>query len=341
MDENHFAQARALARRGALALVCFITLVACGLGSAAQSSTTLSTPSAGQTATTGSPSGGGTSNGKPILWTHLAASNDRVLLYQRSSHTGKIAQINGSGALVVMKTYAGTMGDWTHIAAAGQDFVFYNRDTRAAAVAHVAADGSLVYVKTYAAGSLGDWTDITGVGKNIGPVESAVGSLVFYNRDRCTGDFVGLADDGTFPFQIEFDRATIPCATVVASDKLGGYVFYSSDTGVAYFANPEGTSSAANWTIHDIHGFGKWTHIVGTMYLLFFYNRANHQPYIGQWRELAFTNIRAYQAGEAPDFNLLAATSDYIVYYNNASNVHAGGVWKLNEDGTLTNATKF
>jgi hypothetical protein len=318
---------------GALALTFLVTLMACGLASAAQSTTASSATSTGQTATTGSSSGGGTSNGKPILWTHLAANDDRVLLYQRSSHTAKIAQINGSGALAVMKTYAGNMDDWTHITGTGKDFFFYNRDTHAAAVAQVGNDGSLIYVKKYAADSLGDWTDITG----------ADGSLMFYNRDSCAGDYVGLASDGTFFVQLGFDRIRIGCSTTLASSKRGDNVFYRSDIGVAYFANPGGSAEIPTLNVHEVDGFGAWTNIVGAANLLFFYNRANHQPYVGQWNSASttFTNIHAYKAGDAPDFNLLAATSDHIVYFNSDPGVHAGGVWKLSSDGMLTNATRF
>jgi hypothetical protein len=120
-------------------------------------------------------------------------------------------------------------------------------------------------------------------------------------------------------------------------------MFYRSDVGVAYFANPGGSAEIPTLNVHEVDGFGAWTTIVGAADLLFFYNRANHQPYVGQWNSASatFTNVHAYKARDAPDFNLLAATSDHIVYFNSDPGVHAGGVWKLNSDGTLTNHTTF
>jgi hypothetical protein len=332
MKRNRFAQNGTFARSGALALVCFITLVACGLGSAAQSTTAHSTLSPSQPTATPSSSRGGTNNSKPILWTHLAANDDRILLYQRSSHTATIARLDSGGSLVVMKTYTGTMDDWTHVVGAGKGFLFYNRDTRAGAVAHVAADGSLVYVKQYAAGSFGDWTDIAG----------ADAGVLFYNRDTCVADFTGLTDDGSLVNQVTQTVAQIGCDTTIAATKRGDYLLYEDDSASAYFATAGG-GDIPFVSVHRVTGFAPWSRIVGAEDLFYFYNRANHQPYVGQWdsTSVTFTNTHPYQPGEAPDFTLLAATSDHIVYYNSDPNVHAGGVWQLNEDGTLSNATRF
>jgi hypothetical protein len=209
--------------------------------------------------------------------------------------------------------------------------VLYHRSSHTAKVARIDSGGSLVVMKTYG-GTMGDWTQI---------VES--GNLfLFYNRDSCTGAFVSLADDGTFPVQIQFTRATIGCANALAARKRRDYIFYNSVVGLAYFANVNGIGDVPILNVHEVDGFAAWTHIAGTSDLLFFYNRPNHQPYIGQWDAgtNTFTNVRGYQPGDAPDFSLLAATNGHIVYYNDPR-VHAGGVWKLNGDGTLTDLTKF
>jgi hypothetical protein len=322
----------AFARRVALALLCLVTLVACGLGSAAQSTT--SSPSPSQPTATRASSGGGGGASQPILWTHLAASDDRILLYQRSSHTAKIAQVGSNGSLAVMKTYAGTMDDWTHIVGAGEAFLFYNRDTRAAAVAHVATDGSLIYVKRYGAGSFGDWTHIAG----------SDAGVVFYNHDTCGLDayVFSLADDGSLVNQIRAAGYKIGCPTIVSATKRGDFLFYNGASGSAAFGTEVG-GEFPSILITMASDWGPWTHMVGTTDLFFFYNRANHQPFVGRWdtSSKSLFNLHDYQPGDVPDFNLLAATSDHIVYYNSDPEVHAGGVWKLNEDGALTNPTKF